>query len=247
MSDLVEAKRGLQELLASKDRFLASVAHELRTPLTSIVGFAHELKDSESLSPAEQAEFVGLIAQNSVELAHLIEDILVVARAEIGEVNIEPQTVDLGDEVAVVLRLLSQGMSVHLPERPVLAHADPARVRQILRNLVSNACRYGGEDVSITLGTAADSVFVDVSDNGPEIAAADVNLIFEPYQKPSESPSLPGSIGLGLPVSRALAQAQGGDVTLRRESGRNVFRLLLSAAAATADRQDVDARADSVA
>ncbi len=233
VTGLTEAQRRLEEMLASKDRFLASVAHELRTPLTAVVGFAQELRDNTDLTVAEQREFVGLVAQNSLEMSHLIEDILVIARSEIGEVSVVSQPIDLAAEVDSVLRLLpNHGLIVGADVTDVVAFADPSRVRQIVRNLVTNAIRYGGHGVSIDIKRSDDRVHVEVSDDGPPLPPGDTNRIFEPYQKMRGPDSVPGSIGLGLTVSRALARAQGGDVTARREGDRNIFSLSLPEAKA---------------
>jgi signal transduction histidine kinase len=94
---LRKAERRLQREIESKDRFLASVAHELRTPLTAVVGFAHESRTIPGSTRAtERKEFQRLISFHSSELAHLIEDLLVWARADIGEVQV-PSPIDLGD------------------------------------------------------------------------------------------------------------------------------------------------------
>lgn len=228
VTGLTEAQRRLEDLLASKDRFLASVAHELRTPLTAVVGFSQELRDNNELTDSERREFVSLVAQNGVEMSHLIEDILVIARSEIGEVQVVSKSINLTAEVVTVLRLLpNHGLKVDESGAGVVAYADAARVRQIVRNLVTNALRYGGREVSIVVGQAEAGVYVDVSDNGPPFPPGDTNRIFEPYEKLGGPSSVPGSIGLGLTVSRALARAQGGDVTAHRVGSHNVFRLLL--------------------
>ncbi|MDH3192759.1 MAG: PAS domain S-box protein [Acidimicrobiia bacterium] len=234
VTGLTETQRRLEELLASKDRFLASVAHELRTPLTAVVGFSQELRDNDDLTPVEEKEFVALVAQNSVEMSHLIEDILVIARSEIGQVQVVPKSIDLAAEVESVLKLLpGHGLTLSESDSTFIAFADPGRVRQIVRNLVTNAIRYGGHRVSVEVGRKGDEVFVDVSDNGPPLPPGDTNRIFEPYQRMKGPDSVPGSIGLGLTVSRALARAQGGEVSARREGERNVFRLALPIADAS--------------
>lgn len=228
-TDLHLTKRRLQEEIASKDRFLASVAHELRTPLTAVVGFAQELQDDSGLyTEAERKEFQSLIAFHSGELAHLIEDLLVWARADIGEVQVRPTTVDLGACVAECLDAMPDvDLPVEWSVAEVQAYADPSRVRQIVRNLATNAVRYGGPDPRVSVGAEDGWAIVEVSDDGPELSSDQREQIFAPYARASESVSLPGSIGLGLTVSRTLARLQGGDVTFVRREGRNVFRLTL--------------------
>ena len=228
-TDLHTTQRRLQEEIESKDRFLASVAHELRTPLTAVVGFAQELQDDSGVySDQERKEFQHLIAYHSGELAHLIEDLLVWARADIGEVQVRPAAIDLG---ACVAECLDSLPDVDIPydwtAKRVHAFADASRVRQIVRNLATNAVRYGGPDARVSVETDGDWAVVEVSDDGPQLSAEQREAIFAPYSRAEVAPSLPGSIGLGLTVSRTLARLQGGDVTFVRLEGRNAFRLTL--------------------
>jgi signal transduction histidine kinase len=219
-------ERRLADLLESKDRFLASVAHELRTPLTAVVGFANELQIDDALTPAERREFVDLIAFHGTEMAHIIEDLLVWARGDIGEVRVSPQTIDLNTTVHQTLRLLpGVDFPVREPDGTVEAVADPARMRQIVRNLATNAVRYGGDAVEVVVRRQNGSAVVEVSDNGPRLAPEDMGRIFEPYGRADGSVIGPGSIGLGLTVSRTLARLQGGDLVFLRDGSRNVFRV----------------------
>lgn len=228
-TDLRETERRLQEEIESKDRFLASVAHELRTPLTAVVGFAHELQDTSGVySEDERKEFQDLIAFHSSELAHLIEDLLVWARADIGEVQIRPQSIDLGRCVAECIEAMPDlDVGFDWVSDEVLAFADPSRVRQIVRNLTTNAVRYGGPERRIVVSVVDDWAVIEVADNGPDLPAERREAIFAPYARAEMSASMPGSIGLGLTVSRTLARLQGGDLVFFRQDGRNVFRVTL--------------------
>jgi two-component system, sensor histidine kinase and response regulator len=226
-TDLRNTERRLQEEIASKDRFLASVAHELRTPLTAVVGFAHELQDDSGIYTAtERREFQKLISFHSSELANLIEDLLVWARADIGEVQVRPRSIDLGTCVADCIDAMPE-IELSFDSASVAAFADPARVRQIVRNLISNAGRYGGPNARVEVRTVGDWSVIDVSDDGPELPEDRREAIFAPYARSEISPSLPGSIGLGLTVSRTLARLQGGELAFLREDDRNVFRVML--------------------
>jgi signal transduction histidine kinase len=229
ITELREAQHRLEALIETKDRFLASVAHELRTPLTAVVGFAQELKDELQLyGEPEKEEFRELIAFHSTELSHLIEDLLVWARADIGEVRVNPERIDLGTGVRQSLTAINGGsLEVGEPDGAVEAYADPARLRQIVRNLTTNALRYGGEEVVVQVRRANGHAVVEVSDNGPRMLASDMNRIFEPYIRSDSGPTTPGSIGLGLTVSRSLARLQGGDLICVREGSHNVFRVSL--------------------
>jgi PAS domain S-box-containing protein len=228
-TELREAERQLQREVESKDRFLASVAHELRTPLTAVVGFAHEIQDESGMyGEEERKEFQRLIAFHSTELAHLIEDLLVWARADIGEVQVRPSPIDLGEVVAeCVASMPETDVPFEWVSRDVIAYADPSRVRQIVRNLVTNAIRYGGPDVRVEVIGDGDWSVIEVSDDGPELPVDRREAIFEAYARAESAPSMPGSIGLGLTVSRTLARLQHGDLVFVREFDRNVFRVAL--------------------
>jgi signal transduction histidine kinase len=229
ISELREAQRRLEDLIESKDRFLASVAHELRTPLTAVVGFAQELKDELHLyGESEKEEFRELIAFHSAELSHVIEDLLVWARGDVGEVRVYPERIDLADAVRRSVRA-TPGLELEItePEGKVEALADPARLRQIVRNLTTNAMRYGGSKVSVQVRRVDGEACLEVMDNGPRMDSADMNRIFEPYTRSDAVTAAPGSIGLGLTVSRSLARLQDGDVVCVREGDNNVFRVTL--------------------
>lgn len=227
ITELREAQSRLEDLIESKDRFLASVAHELRTPLTAVVGFAHELKDDLNLyAEPEREEFRELIAFHSSELSHIIEDLLVWARGDIGEVRVNPEKIDLGSGVRQSLgSIRGTRLEVDEPDGPVEAYADPTRLRQIVRNLSTNAIRYGGNDVRVCVRRVDRLAVVEVSDNGPPMRASDMNKIFEPYTRSHSATPAHGSIGLGLTVSRSLARLQGGDLVCVREGEYNVFRV----------------------
>ncbi len=229
ITELREAQRQLENLIESKDRFLASVAHELRTPLTAVVGFAQELKDEFHLyGEPEKEEFRELIAFHSAELSHLIEDLLVWARGDIGEVQVQPERIDLGEAVRRSMQAIPGiTLEVEAPDGLVEAYADPARLRQIIRNLTTNAVRYGGNHVRVSVGRIDGQAIVEVSDNGPPMNTSDMNRIFEPYTRSEAIIAAPGSIGLGLTVSRSLARLQDGDLVCVREGPYNVFRVSL--------------------
>ncbi|MEX0796796.1 MAG: PAS domain S-box protein [Acidimicrobiia bacterium] len=234
ITELREAQRQLENLIESKDRFLASVAHELRTPLTAVVGFAHELKDELHLyGEPEKEEFRELIAFHSAELSHLIEDLLVWARGDIGEVQVQPERIDLAEAVRRSLQAIpGVTLDVEAPDGLIEAYADPARLRQIIRNLTTNAIRYGGDRVTVSVKRIDGEACVEVSDDGPRMNTLDMNRIFEPYTRSEAIIAAPGSIGLGLTVSRSLARLQGGDLVCVREGSYNVFRVSLPLASA---------------
>ena len=105
--------------------------------------------------------------------------------------------------------------------------ADPSRVRQIVRNLLTNAIRYGGEDISVVVRSADGRSTICVCDNGKGIPLEQRDLVFEAYEQGRTDSPVSGSVGLGLNVSRRLARLMGGDLTYRYEDGISTFALSL--------------------
>ena len=226
-----QAYARLEQLVQSKDRFLASVSHEIRTPLTSVVGFASVLRDDPGrLSSEEGSELVELILQQSLEVSDLVEDLLVSARAEIDAVTVTKEPVNLGLEIENVLaaRLAMDEKDIFVAANPThRALADPIRVRQVIRNLVTNALRYGGDEITITTHRDGPDVTLVFSDNGEGIPNEYRRRIFDPYHRGDSGIAEPQSIGLGLAVSRQLARLMDGDLTLRSDLGPATFQLTL--------------------
>lgn len=230
--DRAAAKERLEDLLRSKDAFVASVSHELRTPLTVVTGMAHELNERwMTLSDVELGEFTSMLVDQSRDMADLIEDLLVAARSNIGNVAVRTERVSLEHEITNVLAgfsdIGSSTISVDTKSGKVIA--DPIRVRQILRNLVSNALRYGGRNIEVVTSAEPGTLVVEVIDDGPGIALEDHERIFIAYERAHHTAGQPGSVGLGLTVSRTLAELMGGSLTYRFND-RSVFRLELPSA-----------------
>jgi PAS domain S-box-containing protein len=228
--DRAIANAKLEELLRSKDAFVASVSHELRTPLTVVTGMAHELNERwMDLSSDDLAEFTQLLVDQSQDMSDLIEDLLVAARANIGNVTVRNELVDLDKQVKSVLASFANSspspISVQIEEAVV--DADPIRVRQILRNLVTNALRYGGPNIEVVMSSTAGSRVVEVIDDGDGIAPSDQERIFVAYERAHSVEGKPGSVGLGLTVSRTLAELMGGSLTYEF-NGKSAFRLELA-------------------
>ncbi len=223
----------MEALNEARNSFIASVSHELRTPLTAVVGLAHEMRDGlPSFNATEIQEFAGLIAEESGEVASIVEDLLVAARSEAGSLTVVQEDVDLRAQVEQLLRMdrLVAGRDVIVTANgSAVATADGARVRQILRNLLTNAARYGGENIEVGVEPHNGKIRLFVADDGPGIPEQDRERIFEPYQRAHQVPGVPASVGLGLTVSRHLARAMGGDLSYRYD-GRSVLELVLPAA-----------------
>ncbi|HUP15344.1 MAG TPA: CHASE domain-containing protein [Acidimicrobiia bacterium] len=223
----------LRDLTSAKDRFLASVSHELRTPLTGVLGFAELLRDNDpSLSQHEREEMITAVADQAFDLGNIIEDLLVSARAELDQLVIAKVPVCVQAQVAQVIE--AYGIEVvarvkvidHLA--PLLrAVGDPGRVRQIIRNLITNARRYGGPSIEVRLNEAYHTIQVNVADNGPAIPEEASERIFLPYQRAQRSSGQLDSVGIGLGIARTLARLMGGDLQYFRRGDWNIFQLSL--------------------
>jgi len=223
-----ETRERLERLISSKDEFLASVGHELRTPLTSVLGFAEILvEDGERLSAVERREMLELVAREARDAAWIIEDLLAFARSDLGRLQVAPAAISLLDEAEAVIRSLPSGVPIELRGDDVKAWADAARVRQIIRNLLTNAIKYGGPSIVVEVDRGEGSARLAVLDDGDGIPSDLQDLVFQPYVRLQEEAGQPGSMGLGLSVSRQLARLLGGDLRYLRREGFSVFELSL--------------------
>lgn len=229
--ELQEAQARLQDIVNAKDELIASVGHELRTPLTAVLGFAELLRvgSETDIAPADRREMVEFIARESFELSGKVDDLLVAARIEIDRLEVTRVPTVLRAQVSQVLEGWdrSELPDIHVTGDDVRAMADPARVRQILRNLITNAVRYGGDRITVRVGDAQSGALVEVSDNGPGLPKSEWERIFEPHYKYHDEPNQPGSAGLGLTVSRGLAERMGGSLTYRFDGQQSRVVLVL--------------------
>jgi len=228
--DRHRSRTRLEELIRSKDEFLASVSHELRTPLTVVTGMACELHDRwRDFTTEEMGELTRMLADESLDLADLIEDLLVAARADVGEVTIHAAPLELSKEISATVDTLRRTVRkpIRVGNTSGRVVADAVRLRQILRNLITNADRYGGEHIEIDCAARDDGIAVRVVDDGEGIPMEARERIFDPYQRAYEHPGRPGSVGLGLTVSRTLARLMGGDLVYDYVDGKSVFELII--------------------
>lgn len=230
VTDELMARSALEDTIRAKDEFIASISHELRSPLSVIVGLSEMLR-TEGLPTVEIAEFYDLIADQAQEMALIVEDLLVAGRMESETLTIRPTLFDVAVETHNVLKPWhnSPGVDLQVNFEPGTfnAHADTLRFRQIVRNIVSNALRYGQPPVTIDAHYGEKHVVVEVTDHGTGVPSEAVDQMFQPYAHFASFKGQPSSIGLGLHVARRLARLMGGDLTYRREDDRTVFALSL--------------------
>jgi len=224
ITHIKERQEAMADLVKAKDEFIAGVSHELRTPLTAVIGLTSEMSSMNSLSDEERSELMSLVADQAVEMSNIVDDLLVAARTDMGRVAVEKTVVDLQSELEAAI----EGLGIEIRELPVSTPsviADPSRVRQVLRNLLTNAERYGGPNRRIVSGDFFDYVWLEIRDDGPGVTSDESVHIFEPYG--TAHSGVRGSVGLGLSVARQLTELMGGSLTYRRDLDETVFRLEL--------------------
>ena len=229
LAEVNALKTRLEEVIRSKDQLIASVSHELRTPLTGIIGLGAILQETlVGQMDEESGEMLGMVVEQATELSNIIEDLLAQAKAENGSLRVIASYLDLADEVDSLLAVTNmESVSVKVLGTASNAYADPMRLRQVLRNLLTNATRYGGDQVWIEVDNNSEFAILRVCDNGSGVPEEMAASIFEPYRSAHEARVQPGSVGLGLAVSRTIARLMGGDLRYARSDGRTIFTLVL--------------------
>ena len=227
---LLEARRLAEASSAAKAKFLSMMSHDLRTPLTTIYGNAQLLAlDASDRLDAEELQAIETILAACKLQMTLMTDILEFARAESGQLNVRTQTVFVRDAIVRAAELMrvaanDAGLTFAVRECPAgaAATADPDRLQQILLNLITNALKFtppGGE-IGVWCDVEDDSVRIHVRDTGIGIAPDQIERIFSPFvQLETARSGIHSGVGLGLAISRDLARAMGGNLTVESSPG----------------------------
>jgi ammonium transporter len=229
------ARDAATEAASAKSRFLASMSHELRTPLNAIIGFTRLVSRNAEALPEKQVDNLSKILVSAERLLGLIDEILELSRVEAGELPLdlaETQVADVMREAAESLEPLVDRRRVKLivdaePELPTV-ETDADKVKQILLNLLSNAIKYTDEGSIGVSATAVDGrLQIGVSDTGAGIPEDQVGKVFDEFHRADTATTARrDGTGLGLTISRRLARALGGDVTVQSRLGAgSVFTL----------------------
>ena len=228
---LLTVNQRMLMLELQRSQLLGSVSHELRNQLTGVMGMIDLALDKDVVPSQEEVrDLIVLARREAADATGIIEDLLTASRMESNVLDVASEPVDLDLEVAKVIdHYPTEGMSIkHTgPRSGVVALADQVRLRQVLRNLLSNAVRYGGKSIAISVHPDGARAHIRVADDGPGVPTGEEETIFLPYRRAANTPRHKSSVGLGLWISRRLAKAMGGDLTYSRVGGQTVFELTL--------------------
>lgn len=214
-----------KELGKARDDFVANASHELRTPLTSILGMAHLLEEDSAVAANPMAmEMVGMVISEANDLARMVDDLLTTARLDAGALHYQFEDLDARTEILEVVGPMERSgdrIGVHAESGAV--RSDRLRLRQVVRNLLSNARKYGGPNVQVRGRLVSGWYEIRVEDDGEGIPDELRQRLFQRYLHQGDLPAVLGSVGLGLSIVRALTEGMGGAVWYERSAGWTSF------------------------
>jgi signal transduction histidine kinase len=215
------------DLRDAHNSVLRTVVHEFRTPLTGISGLAAVLEDPSLRASADAAEMVVMIRTEAEDMSQLTDDILASAMLETGQLEIRAESVDVAETAERALAMFqSRGIDIGMSLDPGTVAADEFRLRQILKNLISNAVKYGGPNIKVKGMELLDAYELRVEDDGGGVPDEIRDRIFNPF--PHGGKGAPSqSVGLGLFIVRELAKAMDGSVSYDRADGLTTFTVRL--------------------
>ena len=232
LAELRKSRDDAESATRAKSQFLATMSHELRTPLNSVIGFARLLRRNRAGNLAEQdLQFLERIEQNGVHLLSLINDVLDLSKIEAGKVEVHVTTTDLAglvretiSQVSGAARSPSVELRVEVPDQTAPVQVDPARLKQVLINLVANALKFteqGHVTVRVTNAAGTDRPrLIEVEDTGIGIPEDRQAAIFEAFQQADNTTERKyGGTGLGLTISRSLIEMMGASLTVKSKPG----------------------------
>ncbi len=215
----------------SKDQLIANLSHELRTPLTGIYTSALAIEDAGFVDLNLTRELTDVIIDQSADLTRMVEDLLVSAQADAGRLRFDLTPTDFASLIAGLENEFSRlNARIDTAVAPGIVMADPGRLRQLLRNLVSNAAKYGNGRVGVKGRLNGASYTVQVVDDGPGVPEDVKDRMFQRFVHRGDQPLIVGSVGLGLSISKVLAEGMGGRIAYRRTEQFTIFEATLERA-----------------
>ncbi len=226
--ELLAASARAEAATIAKSAFLANMSHEIRTPLTAILGYAELVRDDRHCGMEKRVEYINTICHAGQHLLTIINDVLDLSKIEAGKMTVEELDLDLPAMLRGITEMLhprAAEKGIRLQVRlttpvPRVVRGDPTRLRQILMNLAGNAIKFtesGGVTISAS-ASARDAepwLRIDIEDSGPGMATEQAQRLFQAFTQADSSVTRKhGGSGLGLTISRRLAEMMGGDVAL---------------------------------
>jgi signal transduction histidine kinase len=228
-TDLENRLRSERQLNAAREQFVANASHELRTPLTSIMGLSMLLAEDEAIrKQPDVADLIDTIIGESDDLARMVEDLLTTARLDSGALHFVFEDIDVPSEAQEIVDPLQRtGSLIGAECEPGKVRADRLRFRQVIRNLISNARKYGGPNIRIVGRIEGRTYVCSVVDDGPGVPTEIEPRLFVRFVHQGHQTATKDSVGLGLSIVHALAQGMGGSVRYERIGNETHFSLRL--------------------
>ncbi|MCM2281326.1 MAG: HAMP domain-containing histidine kinase [Bdellovibrionaceae bacterium] len=227
--DLLEQNRQLRELDLAKDKFVALMTHELRTPLAAIVATSEVIQLKLYDTPEQLEEFSKSIHEQGMHLMELVNDVLDFAKIRAGKMDyyieqkdIRPLLSQLFENFRLMADQASVEMSIELPETELLCWFDRVRMKEVINNVLSNAIKYNrkeGGRVRVTAAPLENYIRITVADTGQGIAPNKVASVFNEFETVGSVSRHHKGTGLGMPISKRLAEGIGGRLLLSSEIG----------------------------
>lgn len=233
---LQDAKTEADNANKAKSRYLASLSHELRTPLSVMLGYTQLMQQDQGLSPENKSK-LGIMKRNGEHLSDLIEGLLEISKIEVGRLTLQKEEFDLKNilqQLVDMFQIKAAQKNITFiyepcPNMPQFVASDKQRFRQILINLISNAIQYTDTgSVTLSVNYRNQVASFRVIDTGIGISEQDQINIFKPFEQISDDNNHKGGAGLGLTISRSLADLMGGEISVASKLGEGtIFTLKL--------------------